>query len=121
MWVSKHEDARPFTRLDWLYGAHVVGDVLGADFRCARLLAVSANGELVRVMKPIYLVCRHRLAPKHYQGLARKRAVYNRDYEVIHITSDVADANAKKLSCEMQNRMAKKPEPYKYTIARKVI
>ena len=46
-------------------------------------------------MKPIYLVRRHRLAPKHYQGLARKRAVYNRDYEVIHVTTDVADANAK--------------------------
>lgn len=98
-----------------------MGDVLGADFCCARLLAVSANRELVRTMKAIYLVRRHRLAPKHYQGLARKRAVYNRDYEVIHITSDVADANAKKLLCEMQNRMAKKPEPYKYTIARKVI
>ena len=72
-------------------------------------------------MKPIYLVRRHRLAPKHYQGLARKRAVYNRDYEVIHITSDVADANAKKLACEMQTRMAKKPEPYKYTILRKTV
>jgi len=72
-------------------------------------------------MKPIYLVRRHRLAPKHYQGLARKRAVYNRDYEVIHVTADVADANAKKLSCEMQNRMSEKPEPYKYTILRKVI
>jgi len=98
-----------------------VGDVLVAGVCCKGLLAVSANGELVRVMKPIYLVCRHRLAPKHYQGLARKRTVYNRDYEVIHITSDVADANAKKLSCEMQNRMAKKPEPYKYTILRKTV
>ena len=72
-------------------------------------------------MRAIYLVCRHRLAPEHYQGIMRKRGVYNRDYEVIHVTEDVADANAKKLSREMHKQMAVKPEPYKYTILRKLI
>lgn len=69
-------------------------------------------------MKAVYLVRRHRLAPAHYQGKHRKVPVYAKEYEVVFASDDVEAANYRKVTFEMQTRMAQKPEPFKYSIGR---
>lgn len=67
-------------------------------------------------MKPIYLVRRHRLAPKHYQGKHRKVPAYAKEYEVMLVTPDVSLANKRKRELDVNPSLG--THNFKYSILR---